>query len=173
MIHRWFDTGTPAGRAMMESSGLTQDDLPAVVLPGATLKRTTPGGLAEKLGLSYRRSYAAGLGTVSLCPLPTYLLQAGDAQQSQLPDLDKALTRRTWHLAATLRDVVKRFIMICSFQLFEAASALISVSSTRGLGLLQSWCMASRARSAIRRGRPRSRRMAARPLPPTTTAVQR
>src|SRR5260370_143147 len=56
LIHFWFDAGTPAGRAMMESSGLTQDDLPAVVLPGATLKRTTPGGLAEKLGLSYRRS---------------------------------------------------------------------------------------------------------------------
>ena len=58
LIHRWFDADTPAGRAMMESSGLTQDDLPAVVLPGATLKRTTPGGLAEKLGLSYRRSTA-------------------------------------------------------------------------------------------------------------------
>ena len=28
--------------------------------------------------------YAAGLGTVSLCPLPTYLLQAGDAQQHLL-----------------------------------------------------------------------------------------
>ena len=36
---------------------------------------------------------AAGLGTVSLCPLPTYLLQAGDAQQPQLLDLDK-LDRR-------------------------------------------------------------------------------
>ena len=33
--------------------------------------------------------YAAGLGTVSLCPLPTYLLQAGDAQRPQLLDLDK------------------------------------------------------------------------------------
>ena len=33
--------------------------------------------------------YAAGLGTVSLCPSPTYLLQAGDAQQPQLLDLDK------------------------------------------------------------------------------------
>ena len=37
--------------------------------------------------------YAAGLGTVSLCPLPTYLLQAGDARQPQLLDLDK-LDRR-------------------------------------------------------------------------------
>src|ERR1700728_2390334 len=58
LIHLWFDADTPAGRAMMESSGLTEDDLPAVVLPGTTLKRATPGSLAEKLGLSYRRSSA-------------------------------------------------------------------------------------------------------------------
>jgi len=56
LIHLWFDADTPAGRAMMESSGLTKDDLPAVVMPGTTLKRATPGRLAEKLGLSYRRS---------------------------------------------------------------------------------------------------------------------
>jgi thioredoxin reductase (NADPH) len=56
LIHLWFDADTPAGRAMMESSGLTQVDLPAVVMPGTTLKHATPGGLAEKLGLSYRRS---------------------------------------------------------------------------------------------------------------------
>ena len=58
LIHLWFDSGTPAGRAMMESCGLAGDDLPAVVMPGATLKQATPGGLAEKLGLSYRRSSA-------------------------------------------------------------------------------------------------------------------
>jgi thioredoxin reductase (NADPH) len=56
LIHLWFDADTPAGRAMMESSSLTEDDLPAVVMPGATLRQATPGGLAEKLGLSYRRS---------------------------------------------------------------------------------------------------------------------
>jgi thioredoxin reductase (NADPH) len=56
LIHLWFDADTPAGRAMMESSGLIEDDLPAVVMPGATLRQATPGGLAEKLGLSYRRS---------------------------------------------------------------------------------------------------------------------
>lgn len=33
--------------------------------------------------------YAAGLGTVSLIPLPTYLLQAGDARHPALLDLDK------------------------------------------------------------------------------------
>jgi len=35
LIHLWFDADTPAGRAMMESSSLTEDDLPAVVMPGA------------------------------------------------------------------------------------------------------------------------------------------
>src|SRR5579872_3371663 len=58
LIHLWFDAGTPAGQAMMQSSGLTEDDLPAVVLPGTTLTQATPGGLADKLGLSYRRSSA-------------------------------------------------------------------------------------------------------------------
>jgi thioredoxin reductase (NADPH) len=56
LIHLWFDADTPAGRVMMESSSLTGDDLPAVVMPGTTLKQATPGGLAETLGLSYRRS---------------------------------------------------------------------------------------------------------------------
>src|SRR5262249_5762942 len=56
LIHLWFDAAPPIGRAMMESSGLTADALPAVVMPGTTLKQTTPGELAEKLGLSYRRS---------------------------------------------------------------------------------------------------------------------
>src|ERR1700760_1068878 len=56
LIHLWFDADTPAGRAMMRSSSLTADDLPAVVLPGETLKQATPGELADKLGLSYRRS---------------------------------------------------------------------------------------------------------------------
>ena len=56
LTHLWFDADTPAGRAMMESSSLTEEDLPAVVMPGATLKQATPGGLSEKLGLSYRRS---------------------------------------------------------------------------------------------------------------------
>ncbi len=56
LIHLWFDASTPAGQAMMESSGLAEADLPAVVMPGATLKRTTPGELAQKLNLSYHRS---------------------------------------------------------------------------------------------------------------------
>ena len=51
----------------------------ATVRPG-----TIPAYFGEGSSL-----YAAGLGTVSLCPMPTYLLQAGDAQQPQLLDLDK------------------------------------------------------------------------------------
>jgi len=56
LIHVWFDADSPAGEAVMESSGLTENDLPAVVMPGETLKRVTPGGLAQKLNLSYHRS---------------------------------------------------------------------------------------------------------------------
>lgn len=71
LIHLWFDADTPAGQTMMRSSGLTTDDLPAVVMPGTTLKRTTPGELAEKLGLSYRRS--------SLKPVDVTIVGAGPA----------------------------------------------------------------------------------------------
>jgi thioredoxin reductase (NADPH) len=56
LIHLWFDASTPAGQAMMESCGLAGEDLPAVVMPGTTLKRATPGQLAQKLNLSYHRS---------------------------------------------------------------------------------------------------------------------
>ena len=51
----------------------------ATVLPGSI-----PLYLGEGAPL-----YAAGLGTVSLIPLPTYLLQAGDAQHPEQLDLDK------------------------------------------------------------------------------------
>src|ERR1700733_4471451 len=47
LIHLWVDAGTPAGQALRESSGLR---------PGATLRQAAPGGLAEKLALSCRRS---------------------------------------------------------------------------------------------------------------------
>ena len=53
--------------------------------PVATVR---PGVFPAYVGEGYSL-YAAGLGTVSLCPSPTYLLQAGDAQQPQLLDLDK------------------------------------------------------------------------------------
>ena len=53
--------------------------------PVATIR---PGAIPLYLGEG-APLYAAGLGTVSLCPLPTYLLQAGDAQHPDLLDLDK------------------------------------------------------------------------------------
>jgi len=55
LIHLWFDAGTPDGQALMESAGLAEADLPAVVMPTDTLKRATPGELASKLNLSYHR----------------------------------------------------------------------------------------------------------------------
>jgi hypothetical protein len=51
----------------------------ATVLPGAI-----PLYLGEGAPL-----YAAGMGTVSLIPAPTYLLQAGDSRHPELLDLDK------------------------------------------------------------------------------------
>jgi hypothetical protein len=53
--------------------------------PVATIR---PGAIPLYLGEG-APLYAAGLGTVSLCPLPTYLLRAGDAQHPDLLDLDK------------------------------------------------------------------------------------
>ena len=37
LIHVWFDADSPAGETLMGSSGLTEDDLPAVVMPDTTL----------------------------------------------------------------------------------------------------------------------------------------
>jgi thioredoxin reductase (NADPH) len=56
LIHVWLDADSPAGEALTLSAGLTEGDLPAVVMPGATLKRATPGALAQQLNLSYHRS---------------------------------------------------------------------------------------------------------------------
>jgi thioredoxin reductase (NADPH) len=56
LIHVWFDASSPAGEALMGSARLTEDDLPAVVMPGVTLKRATPGTLGQQLNLTYHRS---------------------------------------------------------------------------------------------------------------------
>jgi hypothetical protein len=68
----------------------------ATVRPG-----TVPAYFGEGSSL-----YAAGLGTVSLCPLPTYLLQAGDAQQPQLLDLDKLDQRLTYGQILVLAQTI-------------------------------------------------------------------
>jgi thioredoxin reductase (NADPH) len=56
LIHVWFDANSPAGETLMGSSGLTEDDLPAVVMPDTTLKQATPGTLGQQLNLTYHRS---------------------------------------------------------------------------------------------------------------------
>jgi hypothetical protein len=56
--------------------------------PDYPIATVRPGVLPVYLGEG-APLYTAGLGTVSHCPLPTYLLQAGDAQQPDLLDLDK------------------------------------------------------------------------------------
>jgi len=56
LIHVWFDANSPAGETLMGSSGLTEDDLPAVIMPGTTLKQATPGTLGQELNLTYHRS---------------------------------------------------------------------------------------------------------------------
>jgi thioredoxin reductase (NADPH) len=54
--HKWFDAETLEGKRVMTAAELTVADLPAVLTPSRTLRRTTPGELAEHLGLSYHRS---------------------------------------------------------------------------------------------------------------------
>ncbi|MDP9226686.1 MAG: FAD-dependent oxidoreductase [Actinomycetota bacterium] len=53
--HLWFDSDSVAGQALMETTALTIADLPAAVIRGRVLRRTTPSKLAEALGLTYRR----------------------------------------------------------------------------------------------------------------------
>jgi hypothetical protein len=69
----------------------------ATVRPG-----TVPIYLGEGAPL-----YAAGLGTVSLIPMPTYLLQAGDAQNPALLDLDKLDERLMYGQILTLARTIQ------------------------------------------------------------------
>ncbi|MBM2619722.1 FAD-dependent oxidoreductase [Actinoplanes sp. LDG1-06] len=52
--HAWHDAGSPSGAALLLSSGLGADDLPAAVVNGFVLRHATPGTVADKLGLTYR-----------------------------------------------------------------------------------------------------------------------
>ncbi len=54
--HKWFDAETVEGKRVMAAAELTAADLPVVLTPSRTLRRATPGELAEHLGLSYHRS---------------------------------------------------------------------------------------------------------------------
>ena len=59
--HLWFDADSVAGQALMKTTSLQNEDLPAVVTPDRILRRATPGELAQTLGLSYRGIGSGGL----------------------------------------------------------------------------------------------------------------
>jgi thioredoxin reductase (NADPH) len=52
--HVWVDAGSAEGRALLDATGLRDEDLPAVFAGESTLLRATPGELAEHLGFAYR-----------------------------------------------------------------------------------------------------------------------
>ncbi len=52
--HSWFDAESVSGHALMAAIGVTEADLPTVVVAGRILRNTTPGEVAEMLGLTYR-----------------------------------------------------------------------------------------------------------------------
>jgi len=54
LVHAWFDIDDAPGEALARALGVTASELPVVVTPTATLRRATPGMVAEELGLSYR-----------------------------------------------------------------------------------------------------------------------
>jgi thioredoxin reductase (NADPH) len=62
--HLWFDADSVGGQSLMEVASLTNDDLPAALLPDRVLRRATPGELAETLGLTYRRDSGAPVDLV-------------------------------------------------------------------------------------------------------------
>jgi thioredoxin reductase (NADPH) len=54
--HHWIESDTSEGRDALAAAGLTVEDVPAVVTPKTTLKRTNTGELSQLLGLTYRRT---------------------------------------------------------------------------------------------------------------------
>ncbi|WP_250008906.1 cyclic nucleotide-binding domain-containing thioredoxin-disulfide reductase [Actinoplanes sp. M2I2] len=54
--HRWIEQNTAEGRVEAAAAGLTEADLPAAVMPQATLRQVEPRALSHRLGLTYRRT---------------------------------------------------------------------------------------------------------------------
>jgi thioredoxin reductase (NADPH) len=52
--HLWFDSDSVGGAVLMRTASVSAADLPAVLLPDRILRRTSPGVLAEQLGLTYQ-----------------------------------------------------------------------------------------------------------------------
>jgi hypothetical protein len=91
--YQWGATYTTQREGQLNLTNLEQETYLAAVratnasgaidLPAATVL-PTPLFVGEGAPL-----YAGGLGTVSMCPIPSYLLQAGSRTQPQLLNLDK------------------------------------------------------------------------------------
>lgn len=65
----WFERDSVAGAALMATRGLTDGDLPAVVVGADVLRNATPGMLAAHLGLAYRKhSRAVDLTVIGAGP---------------------------------------------------------------------------------------------------------
>lgn len=54
--HLWLDSDSVEGQAVLDVMGITNNELPAVLITDAVMPNASPALLAEHLGLSYRRS---------------------------------------------------------------------------------------------------------------------
>ena len=52
--HLWLDSDSDEGSTRLAEAGVSVDDLPVVFSPKGVFRRTNPGELAHKLGLTYR-----------------------------------------------------------------------------------------------------------------------
>ncbi|HEY0237414.1 MAG TPA: FAD-dependent oxidoreductase [Friedmanniella sp.] len=74
--HVWLEADSLAGRALMRSTLLGADDLPAVLSPDDILRRATPASLAEMVGLGYRPVQGAAVDLVVIGAGPAGLAAA-------------------------------------------------------------------------------------------------
>jgi thioredoxin reductase (NADPH) len=56
LAHVWLDADSIEGRSLMRAASVTAQELPAAITPDQTLRRATPGSLAQGLGLTVRPS---------------------------------------------------------------------------------------------------------------------
>lgn len=91
--HEWGTTYTTQRSGSLNPTNIEQEAyLAAVEATHGSEGRADPVVTVLPLPLFFGEGaplYAGGLGTVSLCPVPSYLLQAGSRAQPQLLNLDK------------------------------------------------------------------------------------
>lgn len=74
--HTWVEAGSSAGESLARGVNAAADDFPVVIMPTAVLRRATPAGLAEHLGLSYRHVAGATFDLVVVGAGPAGLAAA-------------------------------------------------------------------------------------------------